>query len=599
MIMDNDPTIESAQRRYPGRRSSIVGCALPRSPACPDLTRDRNGLVLNLVTGTCGSTAFATLLPPGHRRCARLLRRVCGPGPPIQNCCCLRHWPPWPDLPERALSSAQALWQALCARQARTLLIGLALAQQRRFTHAWTMLHAAELDTDRAALAWFVGDTVMADWLYARLREIRIERLRRPGHAPAVARRSKPPSPAVLRHGLLARAQHGRRTPAVAAATQAAVADLPRLEARLDIAFELANPDAIEMAGTEADPMAFRLRGELVRLSLFEGFDELLCLPALQGVEAHWYQIETVRKVLKQYRGRVLLADEVGLGKTIEAGMVLKEYMLRGMAERMLILTPASLVGQWRDEMASKFGIEFATSHDPLLRSDPAAFWAQPRVIASIAVGAPAGAGRVARRLELRCGGGRRGPPPARPDECELPAGERPAEALSVAAVGDAGAEQPARAIQPVDTAAARHLQDAEGVPLRLHGSRQAARTGEPRAAARLDAQCDGAQHARARGLAHATAASIHAARRPRSGGGVCATTNCRRWPARSRRMSLADRHSRIGCHCSIYWPLRVPRRLRPPPQSPAWRRAFRRTPAGQACSPVPAPSASARRRQP
>ena len=131
--------------------------------------------------------------------------------------------------------------------------------------------------------------------------------------------------------------------------------------------------------------MAFRLRGELVRLSLFEGFDELLCLPALQGVEAHWYQVETVRKVLKQYRGRVLLADEVGLGKTIEAGMVLKEYMLRGMAERMLILTPASLVGQWRDEMASKFGIECATSHDPLLRSDPAAFWAQPRVIASIA----------------------------------------------------------------------------------------------------------------------------------------------------------------------------------------------------------------------
>ena len=162
-------------------------------------------------------------------------------------------------------------------------------------------------------------------------------------------------------------------------------ADLPRLEARFDIAFELANPDAIDIAGTEADPMAFRLRGELVRLSLFEGFDELLCLPALHGVEAHWYQVETVRKVLKQYRGRVLLADEVGLGKTIEAGMVLKEYMLRGMAERILILTPASLVGQWRDEMAGKFGIDCATSHDPLLRTDPAAFWAQPRVIASIA----------------------------------------------------------------------------------------------------------------------------------------------------------------------------------------------------------------------
>ena len=123
----------------------------------------------------------------------------------------------------------------------------------------------------------------------------------------------------------------------------------------------------------------------MVRLSLFEGFDELLCLPALRGVEAHWYQVETVRKVLKQYRGRVLLADEVGLGKTVEAGMVLKEYMLRGMAERVLILTPASLVGQWRDEMEAKFGIECATSHDALLRADPARFWGQPRVIASIA----------------------------------------------------------------------------------------------------------------------------------------------------------------------------------------------------------------------
>ena len=310
----------------------------------------------------------------------------------------LRFWPADPellllaalaalaiDLPERALKLLKRYGKRYVPGKPVTLLMALALAQQRRFTHAWTMLHAAGLDNDRTALAWFVGDTVMTDWLFARLREIRIERLRRPGHAPAVARRGKPriahpsaPMPA-------GEGTNGRQTPAVAATTQAVVADLPRLEARLDIAFELANPDAIDIASTEADPMAFRLRGELVRLSLFEGFDELLCLPALQGVEAHWYQVETVRKVLKQYRGRVLLADEVGLGKTIEAGMVLKEYMLRGMAERVLILTPASLVGQWRDEMASKFGIEFATSHDPLLRSDPAAFWAQPRVIASIA----------------------------------------------------------------------------------------------------------------------------------------------------------------------------------------------------------------------
>ncbi|NOT63096.1 MAG: DEAD/DEAH box helicase, partial [Acidobacteria bacterium] len=61
------------------------------------------------------------------------------------------------------------------------------------------------------------------------------------------------------------------------------------------------------------------------------------------------------------------------------------EYLLRGMAERVLVLTPATLVGQWQEEMATKFGIELATTYDNLLRNDPEKFWAQPRVIASIA----------------------------------------------------------------------------------------------------------------------------------------------------------------------------------------------------------------------
>jgi len=121
------------------------------------------------------------------------------------------------------------------------------------------------------------------------------------------------------------------------------------------------------------------------QLRLRDQFDELLCLPTLNDVNTYWYQVETVRKVLKQFRGRVLLADEVGLGKTIEAGMVLKEYLLRGMADRVLVLTPATIVGQWLEEMAVKFDIEFASSYDALIRRDPVAFWAQPRVIASIA----------------------------------------------------------------------------------------------------------------------------------------------------------------------------------------------------------------------
>ena len=55
--------------------------------------------------------------------------------------------------------------------------------------------------------------------------------------------------------------------------------------------------------------------------------------------------------------GRAILADEVGLGKTIEAGMILKEYMLRGLVHRALILTPAALCWQWFEELREKFRI--------------------------------------------------------------------------------------------------------------------------------------------------------------------------------------------------------------------------------------------------
>jgi SNF2 family DNA or RNA helicase len=66
--------------------------------------------------------------------------------------------------------------------------------------------------------------------------------------------------------------------------------------------------------------------------------------------------------------------------------MVLKEYLLRGMAERVLVLVPASLVGQWHEELETKFDIPCATTHDPLLRSDPDRFWSQKRIIASLAL---------------------------------------------------------------------------------------------------------------------------------------------------------------------------------------------------------------------
>ena len=66
------------------------------------------------------------------------------------------------------------------------------------------------------------------------------------------------------------------------------------------------------------------------------------------------HQIMAAKRVKNSLNGRALLADEVGLGKTIEAGILIKEYYVTGLVKTALILVPPSLVGQWKDEMKSK-----------------------------------------------------------------------------------------------------------------------------------------------------------------------------------------------------------------------------------------------------
>ena len=86
------------------------------------------------------------------------------------------------------------------------------------------------------------------------------------------------------------------------------------------------------------------------------GFDQFMCLPRLR-FEPFGYQLEAAARVLRHMQGRAILADEVGLGKTIEAGLVLSELRLRGLADRALVLVPAGLVGQWREELERKFAL--------------------------------------------------------------------------------------------------------------------------------------------------------------------------------------------------------------------------------------------------
>src|SRR5437667_4485386 len=164
-------------------------------------------------------------------------------------------------------------------------------------------------------------------------------------------------------------------------------------DASLSLQFDDADADLLARAfRTPGDgPRAWALNGEAHRTSLIDGFDRLLAWPSLRGVVRYPHQERTCLRVLREMRGRAILADEVGLGKTIEAGLLLKEYAIRGLVRRALILTPASLTGQWREEMESKFELPFAVLRSvgdwerrPLLvasidtaKRDPHRVWAQ------------------------------------------------------------------------------------------------------------------------------------------------------------------------------------------------------------------------------
>src|SRR5437773_3924987 len=80
------------------------------------------------------------------------------------------------------------------------------------------------------------------------------------------------------------------------------------------------------------------------------------------------HQLEPALAVLRGYGSRVLLADDVGLGKTIQAGLVCAELLARGAIDRILVLTPAGLRDQWTQELADRFSIAATIVDAPGLR---------------------------------------------------------------------------------------------------------------------------------------------------------------------------------------------------------------------------------------
>lgn len=114
--------------------------------------------------------------------------------------------------------------------------------------------------------------------------------------------------------------------------------------------------------------------------------------PFWSGANVEAYQLEPLRRALGAPRANLLLADDVGLGKTIEAGLVIQELFLRHRARTAVIVCPPSLALKWRDEMREKFGLEFTIVNSELmaevrrthgLQANP--FQIFPRVIVSMA----------------------------------------------------------------------------------------------------------------------------------------------------------------------------------------------------------------------
>lgn len=132
-----------------------------------------------------------------------------------------------------------------------------------------------------------------------------------------------------------------------------------------------------ERNGPWDDWPLYQLALEAEESNLVTDFHALRSLSLLPHFEPMPHQIDTARRVLHEMRGRAILADEVGLGKTIEAGLILKEYMIRGLVRKALVLVPASLVLQWVRELNGKFDI-------PAVAQRKAYSWDNDIVVASM-----------------------------------------------------------------------------------------------------------------------------------------------------------------------------------------------------------------------
>src|SRR6266850_3097951 len=143
----------------------------------------------------------------------------------------------------------------------------------------------------------------------------------------------------------------------------------------LEVIWELEPGTSIHQKSTLPVPSAFddpnRLQAFLDAVrwgAISQSDDRELHSPFRSGIEIEEYQLDPVVRALSMPRVNLLIADDVGLGKTIEAGLVIQEMLLRHRARSVIVVCPASLCVKWQTEMAQKFGLEFRIVDAELVR---------------------------------------------------------------------------------------------------------------------------------------------------------------------------------------------------------------------------------------
>ena len=191
---------------------------------------------------------------------------------------------------------------------------------------------------------------------------------------PALARfRFAPDSPALLPDGAAARVL--RALPGPSDDLHRYTVEVPgkkpaiRSEADLRAPAPRAGPAEQLVSGRWGNPDDFRLRAEAVRLDLERRADALGALFASR-VYVKPHQISVAHQVLSAAQPRFVLADEVGLGKTIEAGLVLSALLHAGLVKRCLVVAPSHLTVQWLAELFHKFNLLFTLMDPDRARED-------------------------------------------------------------------------------------------------------------------------------------------------------------------------------------------------------------------------------------